>query len=305
MAKRKNSAALFEVIHADKRYNNSRSRGWALPALPSPAAWFKRRSSGSASADSTPTVDYASAHTGPGLLTRLTNRLTSIPRVKMALDPDYQTVSFKLSYTTALVAAFAIFAVVALAFVVGKQMTRHVVPALADMTTDELRSGPAQPSVLDVGSDAAPLAMATDPVKAGSAPKPTPAAAPTNKPATVRPSWSEPKPPTTSIDLNQKRTVNMHYVLVQSYPAAEKQMAEEACQALNKYGVLCTVEFNTYYSPNWYAVVGVAGFDRIRNSPEYDAYVDRIVAIGEKFGEKSKFKKFEPKPFKWREPKAQ
>ena len=63
----------------------------------------------------------------------------------MSTDPDRQIVSFRLSYTTALVGAFSVVAVIALAFVVGKQMHRHVGPALADMTTDELRSGPAQP----------------------------------------------------------------------------------------------------------------------------------------------------------------
>jgi hypothetical protein len=222
----------------------------------------------------------------------------------MHLDPDRQVVSFKVSYTAALVTGFAVFAFVALAFVVGKQMTRHTGPALADQTTDELRAGPVQSDVLDVGPDST-MAMATSSMKIG-APAAAPApAAPANKPAaqTARPTWTEPKGPTTFVDLNQKRTVNLHYVLMQSYPAAEKQMAEEACQALNKNGILCTVEFNTYYAPNWYAVVGVAGFDRVKNSPEFDQYIDRIIQVGDRIGEKSKFKKFDPKAFKWRETK--
>ena len=87
-----------------------------------------------------------------------------------------------------------------------------------------------------------------------------------------------------------------------SYPPEEKQMAQDACDLLNRRGVLCTVETGLYYAPNWYAVVGITGFDRVRNSPEYEAYVAKIQQISSEFAGTSKFKKFEPRALKWREP---
>ena len=104
------------------------------------------------------------------------------------------------------------------------------------------------------------------------------------------------------MDVNPKRGMNLHYVIVQSYPPQEKEMAQEACELLNKNGVLCTVETGLYYAPNWYVVVGITGFDRVRSSAEYDEYVAKINTIGNTFGGGSKFKKFEPRAFKWREP---
>ena len=90
--------------------------------------------------------------------------------------------------------------------------------------------------------------------------------------------------------------------MIQSYPAPEKKLAEDACQLLCSRGILCTVEYDTYYAPGWYVVVGVSGFDRTRGVPEYDAYVARIQKVSDEFAGKSKFKRFEPKPFRWREP---
>jgi hypothetical protein len=50
-------------------------------------------------------------------------------------------------------------------------------------------------------------------------------------------------------------------------------------------------------------VVGCSEFDRIKNSPEYDAYIARVEQISAKFAGTSHFKKFDPKPYKWKEPK--
>jgi hypothetical protein len=302
MARRKNSAALFEVIHADKRFKPSKT--WSMPSIPSPLAWLRRRAS-EASVESTPAP--APAEPRSSQPSRLWSLLPSMPRVGMDLDPDRQVVSFRLTYTTALVGAFAIVAVVALAFVVGKQMHRRVGPALTDVTTDDLRGGPPQPDVLDVNNnDSAPMAMAATPVPAG-APTAAPSTPQTPRPTAPqhsgRTTFNEFKPPTTTSELNGKRTVNQQYVLIQTYPAAEKKLAEDACQMLCSRGILCTVEYNIDYAPNWYAVVGVTGFDRVRNVPQYDDYVARIQKVSDEFAGKSKFKRFRPTPIRWREPK--
>src|SRR5688500_6500699 len=108
MAKRKNAAALFEVIHADKRFAPHRAT-WTMP---SPLAWLRRRSNGEAP-EAAPHVNEFSepAPRQHPLGSRLWNLLPPMPR--MLLDPDRHVVNFRVSYTTALVSAFALVAVIA------------------------------------------------------------------------------------------------------------------------------------------------------------------------------------------------
>jgi hypothetical protein len=271
--------------------------------MPSPLAWLRRRSNGDA-AESPPLASEFSvpAPRQPSAASRLWNLLPPMPR--MLLDPDRHVVNFRISYTTALVSAFAVVAVIALAFVIGRRMSTQTLPALAERTTEELRSGPAQPDVLDVGPEGAPLALVTQQRPTGRPSPATPQVRPgESSPQPARANWNDPKPPTTFIDVNQKRATNLNYVIVQSYPAQEKQMAQDACDLLNRRGVLCTVETGLHYAPTWYIVVGITGFDRVRSSPEYDAYVRKIEQIGLEFAGTSNFKKFEPRAFKWQEPK--
>jgi hypothetical protein len=109
---------------------------------------------------------------------------------------------------------------------------------------------------------------------------------------------------------DSKRQVGLWYVVVQGYPPEEEKHAKAAADLLNTNGVLVTLEKKVALaaSPNWICVVGVTGFDRIRNSPEYDAYVEKINEIGAKAngnGSSKFLKKFDPKAYKWREAKAQ
>jgi hypothetical protein len=121
----------------------------------------------------------------------------------------------------------------------------------------------------------------------------------------MRPSqWTEPKAPAAYIVSDAARTVGLQYVIIQSYPEEEKQLAESAVKTLNDHGVLCTVERGLPYAPSWYCVVGITGFARTRDVPEYDAYIASIQQISNQFAGTSKFKKFEPKPFRWREVKS-
>jgi hypothetical protein len=286
MAKRKRAAALFEVIHADKRFPSRH-------ASASISGWWTRRSR---SVD-----DPASEPAGPSLLTRLFSHIPDVPRIGLQMDPERQEVHFHLSYTAAMLAAFTVVVALSLAFVVGRHGTRSPTPALADRTTEELRAGPAQPEVLDINSES-PLAMASETT-------PTPARAPTTAALAanqgLRPSpYAEPKAPATLMVSDSKRTVGLQYVVIQAYPPEEEKFAKAAADLLNSNGVLCTLEKGIPYSPRWICVVGVTGFDRVRNSPEYDAYIAKIEQIGAKSGGTSKFlKKFDPKPYKWRDAK--
>ena len=69
-----------------------------------------------------------------------------------------------------------------------------------------------------------------------------------------------------SVKVDANREAGRQYVVMQCYPQQEKQMADDACQYLTKNGVPCTVEYNTFYAKDWYAVVGIAGFDHIRSA---------------------------------------
>ena len=334
MARRKNAAALFEVIHADNRIARRPSRWWPR--------WFARgSSSSSSSAMMAETISYETVEpSGPGLIARAFNLLPSMPRIGMSLDPERQVVRLQFSYTGALVGAFTLVVLVALAYLVGRQTSHRPMPALAEQTTEELRNGPAYAEVLDVGGDTdPPVAMAVGPAPTGprannAAPANTTsasaqhAAVRTNvapgqqqppPPQTVaanarqqqqqqqnlRPShWVEPKAPETVIVSDKNRAVGLQYVIVQSYPEEEKALAESAMQTLNQHGVLCTIERGLPYAPSWFCVVGITGFARTKEVPEYDAYVARIQQISDQFAGTSKFKKFEPKPFRWREMKG-
>jgi len=297
MAKRKRAAALFEVIHADKRFPSRHGNGGGSSIA---SWWSSRRSKSVDETDATPS--------GPSLLTRFFGFIPEIPRIGLQMDPERQEVRFHLSYTAAMVALFTVIVGLALAFVIGRHGSHNTVPALAEQTTEELRAGPAQPEVLDVNNDA-PLAMAT-------APTPAPIRTSNSSAATspiasnqgMRPSLTQPQAPATLVVSDSKRTVGLWYVVVQGYPPEEEKHAKAACDLLNANGVLCTLEKKVALaaSPTWICIVGVTGFDRIRNSPEYDAYVDKIQQVGAKAGGNSKFlKKFDPKPYKWREAKAQ
>jgi hypothetical protein len=264
-------------------------------------------------------------------LARIYAVLPSMPRIGMSFDPERQLVRFQLSYTGALVSAFTLIVAIALSYMVGRQTTHHPKPALAEQTTEELRNGPAFAEVLDVGNDAeAPVAMAVGPAARASSSataqqEATGTASARQQPAktnaadstqgqsrtqagtavAARPNqWTEPKPPSTFMVSDENRTVGLQYVIIQSYPEEEKPLAEGAMRILNEQGVLCTVERGLPYAPTWYCVVGITGFARTKEVPEYDAYVARVQKVSDQFAGSSKFKKFEPKPFRWREMKG-
>ena len=314
MAKRKNAAALFEVIHTDSRFPRRHATGFRWPLA---TRWFRRAPKSDNPPTPVQTIDYAAPDLprGPSLLTRLRGFAVSLippmPRFGINLDPERQTARFQLSYTAAFIIAFAILSAIALAFLAGRQTTHRPRPALAEAPTDELRNGPANPDVLDIGDGQAPLALASETVPSS----PSRAARSTNAPAddparrgaNDRPapsSWTQPAGPTTLVVSDSRRTVGLTYVIIQSYPPQEKQMADDAVKLLNGNGVLCTTQTGLPYAPRWISVVGITGFDRIRDSREYDQYIARIQQISDGMAGTSKFKRFDPKPFRWQETKG-
>jgi hypothetical protein len=252
------------------------------------------------------------------LIARLFAMIPPLPRVGLENDAERQEVRLSLSYTAAVVSAFTVVVVVILSFMIGRSGSRPITPALADKSTEELRAGPVQGDVLDVhtGSGdggAGTMAMASTDVPAAPAP-----AAPAPKPAqtasakstadgqTPRPShWTEPRGPATLKVTDAQRQVGLYYVLIQSYPPEEEKYAKAVVDLLNKNGILCTMERNVPYAPRWICIIGVDGFSRTKNSPEYDQYIANARQIEAQATGTSKFlKKFELKPYAWK-PKAE
>ncbi len=278
MAKSKHSTALFEVINKGKR---SARAGSGSP-LDTPKWWFKSRD---ATAASPPASAPASASSQPP------QTLASSPAApmgaalnEMRVDRDRQQISLRLNYTSALIGLFVLLVVLVLAYVIGRHFSRAATPMLTP-PSEEIMSGPVSGSALDLSRPAAPANPAPAPAAAGDAPR----------------TWTAPAPPATLLVDDVHRTIGLNYVIVQSYPV-EKDAAE-ARDLLLKEGILCTAEHTppTYGRGDWYSVIGIKGFDKIRNVPEFEQYVRAIEQASKKFAAGSKFKKFDPQPFRWRE----
>lgn len=266
MAKGKHSTALFEVINKPGR----------------------------ATSGPPPVVTRAPLHVPPGSPPSSPSASPLPPRSSgdrsVQLDPDRHQISLRISYTSALVTAFAVIVIVVLAYLVGRGVKGG--PQLADATTEEVRTGPAQPSVMDVTTAAAPSSSprtTTGGTPATAAPRQTtPAAVPT---------VSLPSGPVAA-PTNVRRTIGQNYVIMQSYP--DEDTAKEAHGVLLANGIACTIERGPsgWVPMSWYSVVGTQAFDRIKDNPQYEGYIRAVNNV--KYGEKSKFKKFDPRAYRWK-----
>jgi len=135
-------------------------------------------------------------------------------------------------------------------------------------------------------------------------PRVTTAITPVPKNVPKGPTFNDSKPPATLVVADRKRTVGLNYVIVQSYP--DPKDAEEAKQLLLKNDVLCSVEPtpSNWADPKWkmVSVIGITGFDKI-HSAEFEQYINKIQKISDGMAGKPKFKRFEPKAYKWRDAK--
>jgi hypothetical protein len=294
MAKGKQAAALFEVIHGNKHFDRATTRG----ILRTPKWWFKRRN-GATAFDAAPVesatrvpVEPAGPPAGP---------FSSSPGgIRISVDPDGQHVTLRLSYTATAVVLFTYGVLMVLAFMAGRQWRQAPsATLLSSVTTEQLQAMPAQPAVLDVArsseehDDSADVEepAGDDGSLAGGAAAASPQAAP---------QWNDPRRPATLVVDGPKRDIGLNYVIVQSY--ADEKLAGEAVNILKENGVDCTIERGIKGWPsNLYIVVGTRGFDKI-SSPEYGAYEKKIHAVSKKFAPKGGWKAFTPIAKKWDRP---
>ena len=95
------------------------------------------------------------------------------------------------------------------------------------------------------------------------------------------------------------RTNGLNYVLVQSYHATEEDRAIATLQALAEAGLHATLERDIPGWPKRICVVGVVGFERISNNPEFRDYINRLEAVSDKHRNDRKVKIFDPRPVHW------
>jgi hypothetical protein len=222
---------------------------------------------------------------------------------KLGLDPDRQEVTLRFRYTTAIVAGFAVLVIVGLAYVSGRRSKAVAGPN--SRSTEEIQRGDILGKVLEIETDRVttmdPPAAAAEDRALPEVGRPTGGGS-----AVVPPAGVAPKPPASPAKGNAAfedglpRTMSLNYVIIQSYPRRED--AEAARQALDAAGIPCTVEptpKDWSANPKLWSVIGTRGFHRIKKVAEYQAYLNAIMAVNERFAVKNKYRKFEPAPRKW------
>jgi hypothetical protein len=285
MAKSKHSTALFEVMARSKAYEPP-AQGSGPGLLARVRAWFRDRSAEAAPpaaepalhpSDEMPVMSYA----GVGAA-----------RNSFEVDPDRRVVSVRLSYMAALVCVLAIGTTIAAAYVLGRKADFFQRPLLSSMSTRDLRQQPPQPAVVDVGGrDGLRNAFDTRETAAPITP--------------INSARETPQPPAdgavaAQTPTGRKRVAELNYVIIQGYP--EEAMAKAAQALLAQHGMETTIERKLPGWPTptpWFSVVGVHGFARISNSPELNAYIDKIRRISAQNHKIRSFKAFDPKPYKW------
>ena len=300
MAKGKHSAALFEVI------NNSKRPERVAQSLRTPMWWFKgRQTPAAAGVVDSPVVAEPDFVPTPAAPVAVAEPRMPAPRqavshygggrssaVHLDFNRDRQEITFRLRYTTAIVSAFGVFALVGMAYVIGRHISHGPQTASAVETADArpaLQQQPAQHSVTDV-----PHSHPVHPVVDNSQP--------------IRHDSSSANPPRTvvtdslvpaSAETGMPRAIGLNYAIIQTYPPDETKKAEDARDFLTQHGIPCTLEKTDYVrNDKWVCLVGTAGFAKI-SSGDFKTYTDNIIKLGEKFPS-SRFDKFKPAAYKWK-----
>lgn len=291
MAKGKHSAALFEVIHSDKRFRTKA----ATPghgSLKTPKWWFKSRDKADESAPksgSEPTPAELAADPTLAALPASTEPASK----PVKLFPERNEISFKLTYTTAIIGAFSVIVIVGLAYMIGTRGKPSPAVARAGQSTENLLKHPAQTGVLNL--DAKPKDSATaskiSTISNTAAPKGdagTRAGAP--------PVQQPPQPP--PLVEEDGFTIGRNYVIAQSYP--DEASAKRAAEIILKGGMQVRVVRGPkkHANANWFSVVGTRGFDRISGT-EYTTYVQKMIEAGAPLMKNSRFEQLKPATHKW------
>ncbi len=231
--------------------------------------------------------------------------------MRWVADSDRQEVTLTLRYTTAIVAAFAVVVVISLAYLIGRhygekaalaaasqdgqeeqQPDAPAAPSAATVSTAEVKKGPVQATVLDVGGHAKPAAARFE----ASKPPALTSGAAVSSGGGDRDYEDAPL----SADGVATRTINRNYVIVHSFET--RASAFQARDFLIQNGIPCTVERSlpqtTYVG--WYTVLGTRGFPKsFLNSKPYLDYKSRIEELGKTFPGHTAFLTFQPRGYRW------
>ncbi|MEO6567634.1 MAG: hypothetical protein ABIO94_02625, partial [Opitutaceae bacterium] len=222
---------------------------------------------------------------------------SSIPPINLGVDPEKQQITFKLTYSGTIIASFAVVVVIGLAYVIGRHGS-GVSSANASVSTEQIKSGPVRKDVLNVSGAVGVSSLVASNTGAdveGYANHPAkPPARSTNDAGKADPATPAPAP---ASDGKAQRIIGMQYVIMQSYP--DQPDADEAVALLKQNGIEASVEKLPWYS-KWPTVVGATGFDRLKNNPQYDRYIESIEKVSAKFAGRSKFKRFTPQAVRWK-----
>jgi len=311
MAKSKHATALFEVIHSSSRFSGPAGRS----AMLTPKWWFKGRPKQELSrSDNAPSIPPSlptetdqpatpvyTQDVAPGAVAERhsAERETFVAEasaqpplgrsaVQLYFDRDRHEMTLRLRYTTAIVSGFAVMVALGLAYVMGRHIAGGPQTASASPTTEELRKGPAQPSVMDIGK----------PGDRGLTQTPSQASTDIPRSHEVAPIPAPGTPTGGATDGH--RVVHTNYIIVQSYPT--QKSAIDARDFLIQAGIPCTAEKappGYTADPNWYSVITTTGYQHPRGA-EGEAYLRSIENISERFAGNSRFKRFEPHWYSWR-----
>ena len=297
MAKKKRSAALFEVMVKQEQRRLPRPPGMFRTLY----LWFKNRPK--AAPVSAPAMIVAREEISappavepPPAAVMREIKYVAPPEPEPEPEPVYDEprrepvtvnpgggqIAMRISYGTLIISAFALATVVISAFLIGKRWQAHPQTLLTSTTTPELRKQAPRPNLTDVRRVSAPPTVTYNP---------DPPDIMINNAATTG-ATAAGNAPTRS----KERQVGLNYVLVQSY--AEEKLAQQAATTLIQNGIDATVEKGI---PGFlkYSVVGQIGFSRISNNPQLDAYMTKIKTISDQNIKKTSYLAFKPQPFKW------
>lgn len=203
--------------------------------------------------------------------------------------PLSRKLPFRMTYTTGLAAGIGLLVLASLIFVVTR------INRSGDSSGSNLASLTPRPDVLEVGS-ASPAEPPSQVVSPGSnQARANVTAPPTGKVGIESSLQPIPLPP------SGKRIVGVQYIVLLSVPREEP--AQELVKFLASKGISVTAEKGLPgYSQTWYSVVTTTGFQRTRNNPEYDAFIEPINKVMKEYANGSRFKSFKPDIYTWRAP---
>lgn len=290
MAKGKHSTALFEVIHSGNRPER------VAQSLRTPKWWFKGRPAAPAPAEAPPAPTFEESAPEPDPEPATQRSYTSPARrherssaVHFHFDRERQEITVRLRYTTAVVSAFSVCVMLALAYVAGRHLSHGPQSASASDRIEQLHQQPPQQGVTDI---ARPRRQQQASI-ASESPKRV------VEPQVQQPKVREPAPSVPpGVETHLPRTVDLNYVIIQSYPRERRDTAEQAREFFTRNGVPCTLVWLDGNRSGWICLVGTYGFQRISTS-EYKEYRQQITDICAK-GSGAKFDQFRPYGYKWK-----